>query len=379
MSISIRSIFYSIVVIAAVFVFLYFGAPVLIPLAIGLLLSFILFPICVKLEKWGLNRILAAIVGIIIVVGPLGIIFYFFSSEIIRMMSDFSDFGHRLTLLSHEVVYFINKHFSFLPDMEGDAIIDKGEEIVKKSGEKIMANTVNQTATILAGFIMVIVYTFLLLIYRSGLVSIFKRMGGHANQEQIEQMLHDVQKVGQQYLVGMSIIMVILGTLNSIALLLLGVEHAIFFGFLAAFLAIIPYVGTTIGALIPALFAFMTYTSYWIPIGVLLCFWLIQMIENNFLSPKIVGGNLNINALAAIFSLIVGGYIWGIAGMALFLPLTAIMRVFSGYFEQLRPFGMLLGNGLYDQKPNGIIRLRSRFGKRSGINRRRVAVRSRRR
>jgi predicted PurR-regulated permease PerM len=329
------------------------------------LLSFILFPVCVKLEKWGFNRILAAFFSLFIVVGPLAALFYVFSAEIIKMMIDFSDFGHKLTLLSHEVVYFINKHISFLPNMEGDAIIEKGEEIVKESGKKIMADSVNNTATILAGFIMVIVYTFLLLIYRSGLVKIFQKMGGASNRNRIGNMLQDVQKVGQQYLVGMVIIMGILGTLNSLALLLLGVENYLFFGFLAAFLAIIPYVGTTIGAIIPALFAFMTHDSSWVPLGVLVSFWVIQLIENNFLSPKIVGGNLNINALAAIFSLIVGGYMWGIAGMALFLPLTAILKVFCGYFDQLRPFGMLLGNGLYEDKTGSFSKLKRVVGKKS--------------
>jgi predicted PurR-regulated permease PerM len=366
MTLSFRSVFYSIAVIAAFFVFLYFGAPVLIPLAVGLLLSFILYPISVKLEKLGFNRIIAAIAGIFIVVGPLAALFYLFSAEIIKMMSDFSDFGHRLTLLSHEVVYFLNKHVSFLPKMEGSAILEKGEELVKASGRKIMADTVNQTATILAGFIMVIVYTFLFLIYRTGLVNIFKRMGGVSNRNRIARLLRDVQMVGQRYLVGMAVIMGILGTLNSVALLLLGVEHALFFGFLAAFLAIIPYVGTTIGAIVPAIYAFMTHTSYWVPLGVLLSFWLIQLIENNFLSPKIVGGNLNINAFAAIFTLILGGYLWGIAGMALFLPLTAILRVVCGYFDQLRPFGMLLGNGLYEDKPGSfgkIGKMKERFRK----------------
>ncbi|MBS0001222.1 MAG: AI-2E family transporter, partial [Cyclobacteriaceae bacterium] len=112
MSISIRSLFYSLVVFAALVVFLYFGAPVLIPLAIGLLLSFILYPVCVKLESWGFNRILAAITSIFIVAGPMALVLYLFSSEIIRMMNDFSDFGHKLTLLSHELVYFLNKHVS---------------------------------------------------------------------------------------------------------------------------------------------------------------------------------------------------------------------------------------------------------------------------
>jgi predicted PurR-regulated permease PerM len=105
--------------------------------------------------------------------------------------------------------------------------------------------------------------------------------------------------------------MLILGFANSVCLWIIGIDSPFLFGFLAAALSIIPYIGTTIGASIPILYAFMTYESLWVPFSVAALFWGIQMLDNNFLSPKVVGNSLQVNALAAIVSLIIGASIWG--------------------------------------------------------------------
>src|SRR5690606_14260515 len=107
---------------------------------------------------------------------------------------------------------------------------------------------------------------------------------------------------------------------NSAGLWIIGIDNPFLFGFLAAILAIVPYIGTLVGASIPVLYAFMTADSLWVPVSVIILFYVIQLVESNFLSPKIVGSSLNLNALGAILSLLIGAAVWGIAGMILFLP-----------------------------------------------------------
>jgi predicted PurR-regulated permease PerM len=79
-------------------------------------------------------------------------------------------------------------------------------------------------------------------------------------------------------------------------------------------------------------------------------FWGIQTIESNFLSPKIVGSSLNVNALAAILSLLIGASVWGIAGMVLFLPFAAILKVICEEFDQLKPIAMLISDDISNDK-----------------------------
>jgi predicted PurR-regulated permease PerM len=72
-------------------------------------------------------------------------------------------------------------------------------------------------------------------------------------------------------------------------------------------------------------------------------FWAIQVVESNYLSPKIVGGTLKVNALAAIISIIVGAAVWGIAGMILFLPFTAMLKVVCHEYDELKPIALFIG------------------------------------
>jgi len=210
-----------------------------------------------------------------------------------------------------------------------------------------MSMTVNNTFSIVSGALMIFVCDFLLLVYRGGLEQVLVFIAQDNDKKQMAATIHEVQKVGQQYLLGMSIMIVILSIKNSIILIFFWLEHSILFALLAALLAIVPDVGTTLGAAKPVLFVFFTKDSIWILLGIAASFWFVQLSESNVLSPKIVGTHLRINALTAIIALFIGGYLWGIIGMALFLPLTASFRVFCKYFERLKPIAMLMSDDLY--------------------------------
>jgi predicted PurR-regulated permease PerM len=156
-------------------------------------------------------------------------------------------------------------------------------------------------------------------------------------------MFRGVQQVGKKYLFGMFTMVVIIGFINSIGLWIIGIDNPFLFGFLGALMSIVPYVGTVLGAVIPALYALVSYDTIWPAIAVAILFWAVQLVTDNFLAPKIVGGSLNVNAFTAIFSLIIGASVWGIAGMILFLPFSAILRVVCEEYVQLKPFALLIG------------------------------------
>jgi predicted PurR-regulated permease PerM len=136
---------------------------------------------------------------------------------------------------------------------------------------------------------------------------------------------------------------IVIGLANSIGLLIIGIDNPFLFGFLGAALAIIPYIGTTMGAIIPAIYAFVSYDSIWTAVAVAILFWVVQLVSDNFLTPRIVGGSLQINALTAILSLFVGAAVWGLAGMILFLPFAAMIRVICQEFDELKPVALILG------------------------------------
>ncbi|MEM1124742.1 MAG: AI-2E family transporter, partial [Bacteroidota bacterium] len=133
-------------------------------------------------------------------------------------------------------------------------------------------------------------------------------------------------------------------------LLLIGIKYAFFWGFLAAFLAIVPYIGTFIGGFLPFAYAMATSDSYVQPALVVLLFGTVQVLEGNIITPKVVGSSVKINPLAAILALVTGGFIWGIGGLILAIPIIAILRVVMAEIDFLKPLSALLSSDIYENE-----------------------------
>ncbi|WP_373492746.1 AI-2E family transporter [Aquiflexum sp.] len=332
--------------IFGLFAIMVLAKAVLIPLSMALLLSFILFPVVKKLEIWGLNKLLSAFLSLLLLFVIIGGGITLFSAQIMGLSDHLNDFSGKIMNTLSEAVVFINSNVNFIDDLNREELIENGKEWLKESSGTLIQNTFSGTASVLTGFLTTVIFTFLILIYREGLTKAFVAFGDEENRGRIFNMLKKIQSVGKQYLSGMFLLIIILGIANSIGLMIIGIDSPFLFGFLAAILSIVPFVGTTIGATIPVLYAFMSSESLWVPIAVMLLFWVIQIVESNFLSPKIVGSSLNVNALVAILSLLVGAAVWGVAGMILFLPFAAILKVICEEFDQLRPVAMLISNDI---------------------------------
>lgn len=345
LSLSFQKVFFTLASLFGLLFLLYLGRTVLVPLAFSVLIAFILYPACVWLEQKGVSRVWSILWTMISVTLLLVGITVLFSAQIIDIVKELGSFGNRLNEVLLSVIDFINKNASFIPNIDKDSMIEMGLEWFSSKSGGMLSNTFNKSALFITGFTLTVIYSFLLLLYRKGFRKAFVSFVEKDKQHIMNNMIINVQKVGQKYLTGMFTLIIILGCLNSLGLFIIGIDYALFFGFLAGFLVIIPYIGTTLGGTLPALYAFINYDSLWYPFAVVLVFWFIQLIEGNFLNPKIVGGNLNVNALAAILALITGSLIWGIPGMILFLPFTAIAKVICEHYDQLRPVSLLLEDG----------------------------------
>jgi predicted PurR-regulated permease PerM len=288
--------------------------------------------------------------SVLLIIAAVG---FLFSNQLIQLSDNLPDFKEKILNVFANATYFINKNLEFMPEVEKGELLDRIKNRLNESSGMLLSKTFSSTSNIVFGMITSVVFTFLILIYREGLVKALVHFHPKENREKVFNMFKNIQKVGQQYLFGMMIIIIIIGLMNSIGLWIIGLDHPFLFGFLAAFLALIPYVGTFIGAILPILYALLSYDSLIIPILVALYFWFVQFVEGNFLTPKIVGGNLNINALASILSIIIGGAVWGIAGMILFLPFAAMLKVVTQEYKELKPIAMLIGEENYQSDDGG--------------------------
>jgi AI-2 transport protein TqsA len=113
---------------------------------------------------------------------------------------------------------------------------------------------------------------------------------------------------------------------------------------IGAILNLIPYLGGIIAIALPMVIAFVTKDSLTYPILVFFVYLFIQFVDNNFIVPKIVAARVKINALISVIAVLIGGALWGISGMFLSIPITAILKVIFDHIESLKPWGFLLGD-----------------------------------
>jgi len=353
MNLSFQKLFFAIATVFALFTILILAKTILIPLCFALLISFMLYPVAKKCESWGMNKILAAFLSIFTVILIIGGGVFLFSTQIIQLTNELSHFQDKIILVFADVTLFINENVSFISNLEKNELFNQIKDWLNESTGMLAKQAFSSTTAFLAGLLSTVIFTFLILIYRKGLTKAFSGFSPVDKRERVVKMFKSVQQVGLKYLLGMIVLIIIIGLANSIGLLIIGIENPFLFGFLGAILAVIPYIGTVSGAIIPILYALIAYNSFWMAISVAILFWFVQLMTDNFLSPKIVGSSININAFTAILSLIIGALIWGIAGMILFLPFAAMLKIVCEEYEELKPVALLIGNQNYQEDDGG--------------------------
>lgn len=323
--------------------------PVLVPLLVSGFFAILISPMAAWLEKLRVPKGLAVMMSLVSLILMVSLLVYFFYNQIIGFSSDLGLLEERAGMYVRQINAFTEKHFEGAVPISIDGIQSMVFSYLKDNASSLTQGIIS-TATSLTMAFIIPIYIFLFLYFRSFLVEFLLMAYGTQNQEKVRKIVTNVRKVVQNYISGMFIVICILAVLNSIALFSLGIKHALLFAVFAAFLNVIPFLGPFIGSVLPILYAFLTKDSLWYPFLVLMCFYVIQLFESNLFTPKIVGGKVSMNPLMTIIALFVGNFIWGLAGMILFIPGIAILKVIFDEVEGMQPYGFLLGD-VKDRKP----------------------------
>lgn len=325
-------------------VLLYFGKTLLIPLSFAVLISFILYPVCKWLEGKSLNRMSAIIFSI-------SMLMLLFTGIIALLVQQFMTFLSEWPAIKVKLIEGIEKTSLYLLDTFQLSRDEQNEiiaQLLNQSGGNVVVfirQTISAYSFSLVLIVLVPIYATLILYYRQRLVKVVYMLFPIEGRVGIKRILGLTITAYYNFIKGMGIVYFIVGTLNSIGLIALGVPHAIFFGYTVAILTFIPYVGIIIGSLLPITMAWITYNSVWYPIGVIALFSFVQYLEANLIFPLAVSNRLKINALATLCSIVLGGIIWGVAGMILFVPFLAIIKLIADNSPKLKTWATLLGTG----------------------------------
>ncbi len=345
---SIQKLAYFLIVICLLTYILFVGKNILAPFVFAMIFAFMMKPICQKIENFIPSRIISILFTFVVVLTPLVAVIIFFSLQFIDVFQNMESITEKLQNGMSNLFSSITTQLG-ITEKKGEVIISEGASSIIQAPLSYVGATLSLSSNLLINFLLTFIYTFLLLLYRTSLKQFYLIQFGERIKDGAEEVLNRIQGVIQKYLYGLGLVIIILGILNSIGLTIIGIEYAIFWGFLAAFLAIIPYVGTALGGLLPFLFAFATTDNYWQPLSVIALFGMVQVIEGNLITPKVVGSSIKINPLAAILALLIGGGLWGTAGLILSLPILAIIRIIFSQVDFLKPVAVLLGDEIYEK------------------------------
>lgn len=321
---------------------LYFGQPLLTPLFLGALFAMLMAPLCRRLDKKS-GRGWSSTICTFIVMLSLLIIVAVGAWQIAVFVEDLPLIRERGTELLGSLKSWVNEQFSIDPA--------KQESLVQKQINKLNESTTNYAASMLGTLtstvttiVLSLLFMFLFLYNKERYESFFVKLFKEKEPGEVKSIVSKISKVSEQYLLGRTYSIIILFICYTVGLLIIGIKNALLLAAVASLLTIIPYAGTIVGSIFPIIMAIVTEDTFQPALWTILLMVIIQAIDNYFIEPYVVGGEVNLSAMATIVIIVCGGLIWGVAGTILFIPLLGIIKIVCDHVEPLKPYGFLVGD-----------------------------------
>ncbi|GHN03093.1 AI-2E family transporter [Cytophagales bacterium WSM2-2] len=320
---------------------LYVGQHIIIPILYATMIAILLNPLVNYLLGKNINKIVSISLAVLLAILLMLTAIYVVSAQITLFTETYPQLKAKFILTSTQLLHWMSDKFgiretsinAWIKDTQNDAIGNLG-----------IGETLSEVGRMLVIGTLLPVYLFMILYYKPLLLEFIHRLFKSEHHITVVEVLAGSKKIIQSYLVGLFFEMIIVATLNSTGLLLIGIDYAIILGITGAILNVIPYLGGITAIALPMLIAFITKDSLIYPLLVFIVYIIIQFIDNHYVIPKIVASRVQLNALISVIAVLIGGAFWGIPGMFLSIPLTAIMKVIFDHIDPLKPWGFLLGN-----------------------------------
>lgn len=320
---------------------LYIAQGIIIPILYATIIAILLNPLVNILTSKGINKIIAILFALLIAMLLVVLLLYIISSQFAMFSETYPLLKEKFTRSSGELVKWLSEKFNI---RQSKITAWMSESSTSALDTINIREIVGGTSRLLFVGMLLPVYVYMILYYKTLLLEFIHKLFNSQYHVAVAEVLVRTKSIIQSYLVGLFFEMIIIAVLNSVGLLLLGIDYAIILGMTGAILNIIPYIGGMMAIALPMIIAFVTKDSLTYPLLVLLIYLCIQFIDNHFIIPKVVAKRVKINALVSVIVVLIGGSLWGLPGIFLSIPLTAIIKVIFDHIESLKAWGFLLGN-----------------------------------
>jgi len=331
--------------LSALLAILYIAQGIIVPLVFAFIIAILLHPLVNLFVRIRINRILAIFITLLLTILVLAAFIALIYTQAVSFSNSWPILVQKFTIILNDGISYVSRYFEIKPSLI-HAWITKTQHELITIDSTLIGNTIVTVGSTMATLLLIPVYIFVILYYQPHLIEFIRQLFDEAHQTQVRAIVTQTKSVVQHYLVGLIIEAIIVGILNTAGLMLLGIQYAILLGVLGAVLNMIPYIGGIISIALFMMVALVTKDSPWFALYVLGVHTLVQIIDNDYIVPKIVASRVKINALFSIFVVLVGNALWGIPGMFLSLPLLAIVKVIFDHIESTKPWGYLLGDSM---------------------------------
>jgi predicted PurR-regulated permease PerM len=310
--------------------------PILIPLALAVLFAFVLQPLVALLQHHGFRRLPAVLLVACLAFAVLGGLIWFFTLQIQSLLADWPTYRQNIQRKIEAM------------DPRGELhLLDRVRDTVQEVINNQVASAIPTLVELLFSAIFVIVLVIFMLLRREDLRNRMLRLIGHDRRtlvttKAVDEATHRISR----YLLMQLIVNSAFGLLLGTGLYLIGLEYAFVWGFLAALLRFIPYVGTWVALVLPTLLSVATYdgTTPWLqPVEVVGIFLGLEIVTANVAEPLLFGMSAGISPIALLVAAIFWTWLWGPIGLILSTPLTVCLFVLGRYVPHLEFFEVLLG------------------------------------
>lgn len=317
---------------------LYILGDIFIPLVFSVLLALLLNP----LLNWFISKKFPVYWGItcslLIAFVVIFAIVYFLSSQIIKLGDQLPLLKHRFSVMFLQFQHWMYYNLGINFQNQEQLISEVKSEIKPMVGETL------DTAMSTIGLVLLLpVYTALILYYKKLILNFLFELFTK-NSSDVTVVLQETKFAIQKYMQGLLLEALIVATMNTIALWMIGVPYALLLGTIGAILNILPYIGGITSTLLPVVIATLTKSGFETQIWIVVAYLIIQFIDNNVLVPLIVSKRVRINALVSIVIVLMGNALWGVAGMFLAIPVIGVLKIIFDMIPELKPWGKLLGD-----------------------------------
>jgi len=245
----------------------------------------------------------------------------------------------------------ISKFTGYFSQYEFLRGIDLSGIVTTEKLTQYASGVISSIVNLFANFILILIYIIFLI---SEIGSIKKRIlsaFSSSRARQIADTLSDIFQDVRKYILGKTLINLSHGLFVTAILWIFGVDFFLVWGFLAFLMAFIPNIGSLISTILPFTISLIQFEGeYTKPIIILVLMIVSANIVGNIIEPKVLGDKLNLSPILLLFSLIFWGYLWGIVGMILSVPIMSMIKIVLSKFEQTKPLSILMSYNISNTK-----------------------------